>query len=54
MANVGRRLGGTVPGITAFAAHALVLEALSGIALQRSGREARPQIDGRSVHESRM
>ena len=41
-------------GITAFAAHALVLEALSGIALQRSGREARPQIDGRSVHESRM
>jgi agmatinase len=30
-------------GITALAAQRVVLEALSGIALRRSGREARPE-----------
>jgi agmatinase len=34
--------------ITAIAANNLVLEALSGLALQRSGQPARPELDGRS------
>ena len=34
-------------GITAVNAHRLVIEALSGLALGRSGREARPEHDGR-------
>jgi arginase family enzyme len=33
--------------ITATAANNLVLEALSGLALQRSGQPARPELDGR-------
>jgi agmatinase len=33
--------------ITAFAAHQLVLEALTGIALRRSGRAAAPELDNR-------
>jgi agmatinase len=35
-------------GITAVNAHRLVLEALSGLALRRSGRSAAPQLDSRS------
>jgi arginase family enzyme len=35
--------------ITAVAANALVLEALSGLALHRSGRAALPELDGRGV-----
>jgi agmatinase len=34
--------------ITAVAANNLVLEALSGLALRRSGQPARPELDGRS------
>ena len=33
--------------ITAIAAHNLVLEALSGLALRRAGRPARPELDNR-------
>jgi len=39
-------------GITALAAHRCVLEALSGIALRRVGREARPQRPGIPFHDA--
>jgi agmatinase len=39
--------------ITAVAANTLVLEALSGLALQRSGQAARPELDGRSATRAR-